>query len=163
MAQSTEGKIDTGSRIMGIIAIGILMAMMLFTVLNVALRAFFDLPLPGDVELIELAMVCTGFLGLAWCAMKGKHIRVDLVVSFLPKRAQNIIDSFCYLAALGACIIIAWQSIQEGFANREIDRLSASLGIPIFPFYWITALGYGFLCLALFVLIMRSLKEAVKK
>jgi TRAP-type C4-dicarboxylate transport system permease small subunit len=162
-AQSAEDKIEIVSRILGIIAIGVLVAMMLFTVLNVVLRAFFNRPIPGDVELIEISMVCTSFLGVAWCAMKEKHIRVDLLVSFLPKRAQGIIDSFCYLLALGATIIIAWQSIQEGFANREIDRLSASLGIPIFPFYWVTALGYGVLSLAILVLIVRSLIKAVNK
>jgi TRAP-type C4-dicarboxylate transport system permease small subunit len=138
--------------------------MMLFTVANVVLRAFFNRPIPGDAELIEMTMVCTGFLGVAWCALKGKHIRVDLFVSFLPKRAQGIIDVFGYIAVLGASIIIAWQSIVEGFANRAMDRLSPSLGIPVFPFYWVTGLGYGVLCLVLLVLIARSIiREVVKK
>ena len=148
---------------MGIIAIGTLVAMMLFTVANVVLRAFFNRPIPGDAELIEIGMVCTGFLGVAWCALKEKHIRVDLLVSFLPKRAQYIIDVLGYLAVLGASIVIAWQSIVEGLANRQMHRLSPSLEIPIFPFYWVTSLGYAVLCLALLVLIARSISAMVKK
>ena len=139
------------------------MAMMLFTVANVVLRAFFNCPIPGDAELIEIAMVCTGFLGVAWCAIKVKHIRVDLLVSFFPKRAQYIIDALGYLAVLGASTIIAWQSIVEGLANREMHRASPSLEIPIFPFYWVTSFGYAVLCLVLVVLIARSIREAVKK
>lgn len=148
---------------MGIIAIGTLVAMMLFTVANVVLRAFFNRPIPGDAELIEIAMVCTGFLGVAWCAIKGKHIRVDLLVSFFPKRAQCIIDVLGYLAVLGASTIIAWRSVVEGLANRQMHRLSPSLEIPIFPFYWVTSLGYAVLCLAILVLIARSIRDIVEK
>ncbi|MDB9822352.1 TRAP transporter small permease [Deltaproteobacteria bacterium] len=163
IAQFAESKISAISRIMGIIAIAVLVAMMLFTVANVILRAFFNSPIPGDVELIEIAMVCTSFLALGWCAIKGRHIKVDLVVSFLPKRLQRIIDSFGYLIGLATCFIIAQQSIMEGLAHREGNYMSASLGIPVYPFYWITALGFAILCLTILVLLVRSLTEAIKK
>ena len=163
MAQFAERKIHALSRIMGIIAIAILVAMMLFTVLNVILRAFFNSPIPGDVELIEIAMVCTSFLGLGWCAMRGRHIKVDLIVSFLPKRVRKIIDSFGYLIGLAISFIIALESIAEGLAHRKENYLSASLGIPIYPFYWVTALGFGILCLAIFVLLVRSLTKAIEE
>lgn len=162
-AKRVEEKINALSRFLGVIAIGILLAMMLFTVANVFLRAVFNRPIPGDVELIEIAMVCTSFLGLAWCAIKGKHIRVDLLVMNFPQRARGVIDAVGYVLALGTCIVISLQSFIEGLANRDINRLSASLGIPIFPFYWVTALGFGVLCLALLVLIARAVRKAVEK
>jgi len=148
---------------MGVIAICVLVVMMLFTVLNVVMRAFFNSPIPGDVELSEVAMVCVGFLGLAWCALKGMHIRVDLVVSLLPKRIQAVIDSFGYLMGLGITILLTWRGFAEGQSYRELDIRSASLDFPIFPFYWIVALGYAVLCLAILVLLVRSLSEAIKK
>jgi len=162
MAQFAEGKIHALSRITSIIAIGVLVAMMLFTVLDVFLRAFLNNPIPGDVELIEMAMVFVGFLGLAWCAMRGMHIRVDLIVSFMPTRTQGIIDSFCYLAGLGICALMAWQSVLEGIANWEMTNLSPTLRIPVFPFYWVIAVGYAILSLAILVLLARSLTQAVK-
>jgi TRAP-type C4-dicarboxylate transport system permease small subunit len=162
MAQLVDRKVRALSRIMGIIAITILVAMMLFTVLNVILRTFFNSPIPGDVELIEIAMVCTSFLGRAWCAIRGRHIKVDLVVSFLPKRLRKIIDSFGYFIGIVTCFIIALQSIMEGWAHKVGNYLTASLGIPIYPFYWVTALGFGVLCLAILVLLVRSLMEAIE-
>ncbi|MBW2065963.1 MAG: TRAP transporter small permease [Deltaproteobacteria bacterium] len=143
-----EGKINILSRLMGIIAISVLVAMMLFTVLNVVMRAFFNRPIPGDVGLVEVGMVCVGFLSLGWCAVKGMHISVDLVVSFLPRRVRAVFNSFGYLVALGIFLLIAWRSFLEGIANRELHNLSATLAFPIFPFYWVTALGYAVLCLA---------------
>ena len=68
MGQFIENKIYALSRIMGIIAIAVLVAMMLFTVLDIFLRAFFNKPIPGDVEIIERSMVCVGFFWLAWCS-----------------------------------------------------------------------------------------------
>jgi TRAP-type C4-dicarboxylate transport system permease small subunit len=88
---------------------------------------------------------------------------VDLLVARFPKRAQSVIDGVGYGAALVTCIVISWQSFIEGLANREINRLSASLGIPIYPFYWVTALGFGVLCLALLVLIARAIRRDSNK
>ena len=161
-ARFTENKIYALSRVMGIIAIAVLVAMMLFTVLDIFLRAFFNNPIPGDVEIIERSMVCVGFFGLAWCAMRGMHIKVDLVVGFLPKRVQSIFDIFNHMIALFVCIFFVWFSFLEGIANRELNAVTAILKLPLFPFYWIATFGYAGLCLAILVLLVRSLKEAIK-
>ena len=162
MGQFIENKIYALSRIMGIIAIAVLVAMMLFTVLDIFLRAFFNSPIPGDVEIIERSMVCVGFFGLAWCAMRGMHIKVDLVVGFLPKRVQDIIDSFNYLLGFGVCIFFTLYSFLEGIANKEMNSVTAILRVPLFPFYWFVTFSYAVLCLAILVLLARSLTEAIK-
>ena len=158
-----EEKIELLSRLMGIIAICVLVVMMLFTVLNVIMRAFFNDPIPGDVELIEVGMVCVGFLGLAWCALRGMHVRVDLVVSFLPKRLQHIVDIFGHLLGLVISFLLGWQSIWEGVGNKAMHNLSSTLGFPIYPFYWVVSVGYGVLCLSILVLLAKSIAELLKK
>jgi TRAP-type C4-dicarboxylate transport system permease small subunit len=162
IAQFAESEIEVLSKILGIVAIGVLVAMMLFTVLDVFLRAFFNRPIRGDVELIEVGMVCTSFLGLAWCAMQGMHIKVDLVVSFLPTRVRGIIDIFGYLLGVGMSALLAWQGFLEGIANWKMNTVSATLEFPLFPFYWVVALGFAALCLAILVLLTRSLTEVMQ-
>ena len=151
------------SRFMGIIGICVLVLMMLFTVLNIIMRAFFNHPIPGDVELIEVGMVCVGFLGLAWCAIRGMHIGVDLLVSFLPRRIQSIFDCFGYLISLGIVFLLTWQAVAEGLVNREMNILSSTLGFPMWPFYLVCGIGYGVFCLAIAALLVKSLAEAVKR
>jgi TRAP-type C4-dicarboxylate transport system permease small subunit len=148
---------------MGIIAIIILVAMMCFTVLDIFLRAVFNSPIPGDVEIIEISMVCVGFFGLAWCAIRGMHIKVDLIVSFLPKRVQEVIDSINYIFGFVLCFVFAWRGVLEGLANRELKAVTSILKVPIFPFFWIVSIGYAGLCLAILVLLVRSFKEAIKR
>lgn len=150
------------SRILGIIAIVVLVAMMFFTVLDVFLRAFFNFPIPGSVEIIELSMVCAGFFGLAWCAMRGMHIKVDLVVSLMPRGLQSICDSFGYALGLGVCVIFAWRGFAEGIANLEMNNISSILKVPLYPFYWIMSIGWAILCLAIMIHLIKSIVEAVK-
>lgn len=163
IAQYVEGWIYGLSKIMGIIAIIVLVAMMLFTVLDIFLRAFFNSPIMGDVEIIEMSMVCVGFFGLAWCAMRGMHIKVDLIVAFLPKRVQEIINSVNYIFGFGLCFLFAWRGLLEGLANRDMNALTNILNAPLFPLFWIVALGYAALCLAILVLLVRSFKGAIKR
>ena len=154
--------INTISKSLGLIAICILVMMMILTVLDVFLRRVFNSPIPFSLELIEFMMVLTGFLGLAWCATSGSHIRVDLIVSSMPARARGIIDSLCYLAGFGMSVIIAWQSVMECMAIREMHTESPVLGIPKYPFYLVVAAGFAALALSVLILLARSLKEASK-
>jgi TRAP-type C4-dicarboxylate transport system permease small subunit len=158
-----ERTINSICRGMGLVAICVLVAMMILTVLDVFLRRVFNSPIPFSLELVEFMMVLTGFLGLAWCALSGSHIRVDLIMSIMPKRAQGIIDSLCYLAGLGISGIIAWRSVMESLAIKQLHTHSTVLGIPIFPFHLVVAAGFAALTLSILILLVRSIKEAVKR
>jgi len=162
LAQFAERNIYGLSRIAGIIAIGVLVGMMLFTVLDVFLRAVFSRPLPGSVDFIEIGMVLVGFLGLAWCAMRGMHMKLDLFVSFLPKRLQGMIGIFGHVIGLCTCILLSWRAFLEGIAVREMNLVASTVHIPLFPFYWVVGVGFALLSLSILVLLGRSLGEAIK-
>ena len=150
------------SRVIAFIAIGFLGIMMVFTVLDVFLRAVFDHPIVGSVELIEYMMVIVGFLGLAWCGMKGLHIKVEMVVTSLSSKIRGYLDIFNYLVCLVVFSVIAWRSFLEGNANVDLNLVSPELRIPTFPFYWATSLGYGVLCLVIIVLLIRAIMRRAR-
>ena len=150
------------SKAMGVIAIGFLIAMMLLTVADVLLRKLFNSPILGSVELVEVMMIFTGFLGLAWCAFNDSHIKVDLIVGSFPPRVQNIIDSITYLLTIVICAILSWRSIIESFAVHESNAFTPTLKIPLYPFYIVVGIGFGVLLLAVIVLFIKSLNKAIK-
>ena len=162
-ARSAEGIIDSISRVMGIISIVFLLAMMLLTVSDVFLRKFFNSPILGSVELVEIMMVITGFFGMAWCAMRGGHIKVDLIVGSMPRRLQGIIDGCIFILSFGICAILAWRSVLESKFIREMNNTTPSLDIPLFPFYYVLTVGFSALCLAILVLIIKSIRKAGKR
>ena len=67
--------------IAGFMALIALLAMMLLTTTDVFFRFFFDSPILGSIELVEILMVTVAGLSLAWCTLKSGHIRVDLLIS----------------------------------------------------------------------------------
>lgn len=136
----------------GMAATFVLIAMMLMTVIDVLLRYFFGRPIIGGTEISSAMMVCVVFLGIAWCALKGEHITVDIIASRLSKRARVILDSIDHMVTLVLGLLIATQSFSQAMFAREMELKSLMLGIPRYPFLIIAAFGFLLLSIATIIL-----------
>ena len=145
-----------------LISTGALAVMTMVLVSNVVGRYFFHQPVAGTKELTELAMVCIVFLAFAWCAVKGAHINVGVVVERFSPRVQAIVDSITYLAGLGICIIVVWQTILKAVVVQERGLVTFIHSVPHFPFYWVIAAGFIILCLVMVGHLIQHLVKAVK-
>lgn len=152
-----EDKIEKLSRYLGFMAIAFLFIMMVFTVLDIILRATISKPIQGDIEIIEMMMIGTGFLGLAWCATLNMHIKVDLLVSHFNARSRRIIDAFNYIIALCLCTVFTWRSYTEGFFIKDMNKTTELLEVPVYPFYWVIAFSYIVLCLVIITKLIRTI------
>lgn len=148
--------------VVGIAAVVILMAMMMMTVLDVALRFFFNKPIPGSAEYTTYMMVGTGFLGLAWCALADGHINVDLIANKLSKKGLAITDSINYLLAIGMSLLIGVQSYSEAAFVKSFNVRSTITGVPTHIFYLVVAFGYLLLILAVAILLVYSVRRIKK-
>lgn len=157
-----ETPIVSISRIMVIVAMVVVAVMMLLTVSDVFLRYAFKNPIPDSQELTEYLMVCVAFLGMAWVAIKGEHITVNLVISRLSPRAQAIFDSVTYFLGLGVVVLISWRNFLEAPIVRQIGLESLLLRIPEYPFYLVLAVGLAILCLAMLIQLIQHVSKAVK-
>ena len=154
--------LDKASLVAGVAGIVFMVAMMLLTVTDVFLRFVFNSPVMGSVEITEYLMVGTGFLGIAWCAVKRGHVGVDLIVGRFPPRVQAVIDSITCLLSLGVVPLVAWQAIiQAGYAKAE-NVQSDLLDIPAYPFYLIVGIAYILLSLVLINTLVQFVTKAVK-
>jgi len=137
--------------------------MMMLTVVDVVLRYVFSRPIQGSMELTEYLMVCVGTLGLAWCALQGAHIKVDLIVNRFPQRFQKVIDSFNYLLLIGVAGIIASQTFMRANTVRELGVASAMLEVPQYPFVLVTSFSYLLLFLASIMLLVHAISSLISK
>ena len=142
------------------VAVFVLACMMMLTVTDVCLRYIFNRPIMASQEITEYLMVIVGFLGFAWCAFKGMHIKVNLVVGRFSQRTQAIIDTVNHVIIIGLSIFIALQAFSESFSARELGRGSDITGIPDFPFYLVVFFGYFLLLLVMIPLLINSIKKA---
>ncbi len=145
----------------------IILCMMLLTTADVVLRGIFRSPITGAFEATGLMMLMVVILGLSYTQFKKGHVSVELLASRLTGRVQAVNDVFVYLVCLGIYVLISWQAIVGG-RRQQIAGVIVSevVKIPIYPFYYVLALGSVILCLV-FVLdiidALHSLRGGTKR
>ena len=145
------------------VGISVLGLMMLLTAADVTLRYVFDRPIMGSFDLSEYMMAIVVAFGLAYCAVMKGHVKVELVVSRLPQRAQAIIDTITGLLGLGLFSLITWQCFMHMKLLFASGLTSTVLLIPVFPFVAMVGLGSALLTLVLLTDFLDFLSQAVKR
>ena len=158
-----ETAINKASQIASIVAVVFLVAMMVLTVADVFLRFFFHAPIQGTVELIQYFMVVAGFLGVAWCAIQGGHLKVDIFVKRLPPRVQAIIDTVTLLMAMTVVPLVAWQGFDQAGYEYTVKTVADITEIPTYPFYIVVGIGYALLFLALVIILVKLIAKVIKR
>jgi TRAP-type C4-dicarboxylate transport system permease small subunit len=159
LARSVERIVSRIVKAFGMASIVLLGVMMMLTVADVTLRYLFNSPIMGSMELTEYIMVCVGTLGLAWCALQGAHIKVDLIVSKLPMKSQNAIDTINYLLVIGISLLITSQTFVRAGIVRRLGMASAMLDIPQYPFLLVVSFSYLLLLATAVILLIQAISS----
>jgi TRAP-type C4-dicarboxylate transport system permease small subunit len=117
------------SMICGIAAGVFLVAMMLLTVVDVTLRAAFNMPVRATYELIELLLACTIFLALPAVFLRDEHIVVEIIDNLAPRRVGALKRAAEILAVI-ILTVMAWQGWRSAIDAYEFNDMTADLGLP---------------------------------
>ena len=149
--------IGTGIKGFGFIGCIVLCLMVIIFTINVVGRYFFNRPLLGADEIIDVSMVALVFLAIGYTGLHRGHVRVDLVTSHLPKRLETVLDSVASLLGAGFWAILGWQASVRTWSSIFQKRESTDvLDIPMTPFLLVMAAGCFILSLQLLVDFYRS-------
>jgi len=110
---------------------------------------YFRMPLPGAMEMSELALGAMVFLGWAYTQAEKGHIAIDIIFKRLPRRVKNILDIIIPLCGLTLIGLIGWQAIRFGMDSRSSFEHTVDLGIPVWPLKLMIFIGAVTLCLQL--------------
>jgi len=147
------------SRITGLVAMGVLLLMMLLTVADVFLRAFFNKPIIGTTEMTEQMMVAVVFLGFGWCALQDKQIQVDLFVSRYRPGTRRVVDLMMHSVGLVLVAVICWRTLMTTLSVQQLGITCAYIGVPKYPFYALATFGWAVLFVAIAGLLAVTIKE----
>jgi TRAP-type C4-dicarboxylate transport system permease small subunit len=158
-----EAPVRAVRRVVVMAATTALALLMFLVAFDVAGRYLFNRPIPGGYELIEYLMAVIIPLSVAFCAERGEHVGVDLVVEKLSRRNRARVEALTLLVTTLLCAVLAWQTllaIPESYAS---GLKSAVLHIPAYP--TVAAVAFGALAMTLFVLFhcIRKFKEALSR
>jgi len=137
------------------------MAMMLLVVGDITLRVIWQ-PIPGTYDVVGFIGAVLVAFAIAYCAVRGGHISVELVVSRLPKRVQWIISSITGILGLGIFALATWQCLVLAKDMRRVGEVSMSAHIPFYPYIYGVAFGCALLCLVILVDLGKSLAKVAK-
>ena len=120
-------------------AAAFLAAMMLLTVADVLLRAFFGYPVRGMLELIELGLACTVFLGMPAVFLRKEHLVVDAIDQLTRPAVVRLLDLAGALVSFGLLALMAWQMVPVARGMYEFGDVTPDLSIPKI-YYWVPVL-----------------------
>jgi len=121
------------------VAAAFLAAMMLLTVADVLLRAFFGYPVRGMLELIELGLACTVFLGMPAVFLRKEHLVVDAIDQLTGPEVVRLLDLAGALVSFGLLAFTAWQMIPVARGMYDFGDVTPDLSIPKI-YYWVPVL-----------------------
>lgn len=122
------------ARGLGAVSALLIVFMMVSTVADVSRRQFAGEAIPGVIEMGEVLMVATVFLGLAYTEVRGAHVNMTLLVRKLPPRIAAMANTVGLLLVL---FVVGWMVYVTGvraFEAFEIKEYRFGLvQIPIWP------------------------------
>jgi TRAP-type C4-dicarboxylate transport system permease small subunit len=148
--------------IVGFLALIALLAMMLLTTTDVFFRYFFDKPILGSIEMVELFMVSVAGLSLAWCTLKSGHIRVDILISMFSKKTNRILDIINFVFTAGICGFMVPSLVWRYVEDTKMDIRTYVLNIPEGPFVLLLCFGYLLMFSVLIIQIVKFLSGGSK-
>jgi TRAP-type C4-dicarboxylate transport system permease small subunit len=137
----------------------LLVPLMLLTSADVIGRAAWARPIPGIVELSSYMLDVFILLGLAYTQQVKGHVRVSMLTSHLPQRAQLFLEIVVTLLSLFIMLLLAWQGWVVGMEETAVSDM---LRIPQRPFKLLVGVAAILLCLELVVDLMSAFRAVIR-
>jgi TRAP-type C4-dicarboxylate transport system permease small subunit len=137
-------------------------AMMFLTFFSVGGRVVLAMPIKGYYEIIESLMLLMTVFAIVYTASQKKHIRVDILANYLPRKANLVLDVFTFAVAFGFMVLVTWRGWMNGLDNMHDKLTSGVLHYPIYPFNFILAIATAILSLIFLFTCIKAIAEVKK-
>jgi TRAP-type C4-dicarboxylate transport system permease small subunit len=125
------GKVlDAVSRLFAICSGLMLTAMALMSVYSIVGRAFFDKPLMGDYELVQMMSAVAVTMALPYCQMVRGHVIVDFFTASNAPRSNAVLDTVSALLMALFALVLAWRVGVSTFDFAKNHDASMLLNLP---------------------------------
>ena len=114
----------------------------------------------GSFELVQYVFALIVCFSIAYTGVEGGHIAIDLFFDRFPNAVKIIFTKISEILCIIISLLIIWRLISDGFYSMSLNERSSTLQVPIF--FFILAIAFGFIILAL-VLILKSLNSIGEK
>jgi TRAP-type C4-dicarboxylate transport system permease small subunit len=112
-------------------------------------------PITGSYELTQYGFALIVSFSVAYAGLTGSHLVIDIVFVRLPRPLARLV-SFLSLALSAALFgLVSFRLFVDGIEAFRLKERSSTLGLPIFLFMLVLALGFALLVTALVTRLMK--------
>ncbi len=120
-----------------------LLLMMLITFVDVTGRYFFNSPLVGSTELIEMLLAVMVFMAFPLVSWNEENICVDLLDNYFPKKWIGVRQIVINLICSGSLVLVAVMNWKLAGRSLEYEEVSEILEMPLgYVTYLISVTGF---------------------
>jgi len=134
--------------------------MLLLVISDPILRYFVGQPLYWSNEVSTFLMVLMAFTALGITLIKGKHVRVTLIFSRLPRKVQNVLWVIISLMTIFYVGILSYAVMRLALSSLALNAETPTAELPFFPWQVIAALGLIVFLVALVAFTVRRVAIA---
>ena len=127
------------ARLLGLLAAAILVFMMLFTAYTVVQREWFDSPVLGVVDIMELALVACVFIAIPAVFLRDDHIAVDVIDQLTSPRTVRYLRIFSALLGLALFALMIFEMLPAALEKYGSGEVTMTLSIDRF-LHWLPIL-----------------------
>lgn len=127
-------------------------SLMFLAAYSVTGREFFEKPLLGYVDLIEMLMPLIAIMGVSYVQRNGGHIRMDIIIGAMKGRLLWFFELVSILLILALMIALVWGSWAHFDRSFDCARplcsrdSSIDISLPIWPSKLIVPVAFAVLC-----------------
>ena len=139
----------------------VFVALVVMSIVSIVGRKLFSAPVPGDVEILQMAAAFASATFFAYCHLNGGDVKVDFFTSRASAATTHLLD------ALGSGLVgvvgslITWRALEGALAIRAAGETSMILGWPLWLAQILMVPGFALLALAGFYLMALHVQRLV--
>ena len=136
-----------------------LVAMMLITVVEVAIRKTIGIGVRGATEYAQFSLCLIIFGALAYTESERGHLQITLILRPMPQKSRFSVLAFMNLANAATAGAITYGILSQAVKYSSAARTTTAMltNIPYYPFYYICGVCCAFFTLTLLFTMITSI------
>lgn len=110
---------------------GIFLALIGMSLLSIFGRKLANLPITGDVELMQVGTAVAACAFLPLCTILGENLRVDFFTEFAPAWLRQPLDALADLLLGAFALLLVWRTGLQVVDIREAGEVTPLLSLPV--------------------------------
>jgi len=162
--RSPTGSLSLPVRILNGVAIAgglILLVVMLLVSTTVFFRYVLNQPILGDQELVEMGMPLVVMAAMPWAALKGAHIRVDVLDRAIGERGRFWGDVFARTVSCVVLLLLVQKTSAKALDAHKYNDVTNMIEIPVWITYGAISVGMGLFAVVLAAQLIGQFRRGV--